>query len=75
MAAQYRWAGRRDNPMRLLRLIASRMRQRSLVIEHCAEIAHIKPAAARHAGSAASLRVCCHVLPSLDLIGISVFEP
>jgi hypothetical protein len=32
MAAQYRWAERRDNPMRLLRLIASRMRQRRIVV-------------------------------------------
>jgi hypothetical protein len=46
MAAQYRWAGRRDNPLRLLRLIASRMRQRGFVAEHRAEIAHIEKAAA-----------------------------
>ena len=44
-ALQYQWAGRRDNPMRLLRLIFDRMRQRSLVIEHRAEIAHVKPSA------------------------------
>ena len=72
--------------------------QRFLVIEHRAEIAHIKLSAARVAfpemlgfaqRRAASLlavdfaardrrrhaRVRCHVLPSLDLIGISVFEP
>ncbi len=46
MAAQYRWAGRRDNHMRLLRLIASRMRQRGVVIEHRAKVAHVKLAAA-----------------------------
>jgi hypothetical protein len=33
----------------LLRLIAGRMRHRFLVVEHRAEIAHIKPTAARFA--------------------------
>jgi hypothetical protein len=33
----------------LLHLIAGRMRQRFLMVEHCAEIAHIEPAAARFA--------------------------
>jgi hypothetical protein len=47
MAAQYRWAGRRDNPMRLLRLIFDRMRQRGFAVEHLREIAHIEKAAAR----------------------------
>ena len=41
------WAGRRDNPMRLLRLIASRTRQRPLMIENRAEIAHVEITAAR----------------------------
>jgi len=31
----------------LLRLIGNRMRQRLLVVKHCAEIAHIDPAAVR----------------------------
>ncbi len=31
--------------MRLLRLIASRMRQRGFVVEHLREIGHVKPSA------------------------------
>jgi hypothetical protein len=43
---RHAWGRCVDDPATLLRLIACRMGQRLLVIEHRAEIAHVKPVAA-----------------------------
>jgi hypothetical protein len=63
--------------MRLLRLIASRMRQRGFVVEHLSEIAHIEKAAAGFAfeKNSASLNggppVCLPMIFPRGIVGVT----
>jgi hypothetical protein len=63
--------------MRLLRLIASRMRQRGFVVEHLREIGHVKPSAEGFAfeKSSASLNggppVCLPMIFPRGIVGVT----